>query len=89
MTRQSVSFTEPNNDWIQSKVDSKEYKNKSELINELVRQARVKQEKVEYIRAKLIQAEQKGFVSQSKEDILAGIKDAVSEVLIASLSTNK
>lgn len=78
MTRQSVSFTEPNNDWIQSKVDSKEYKNKSELINELVRQARVKQEKVEFIRAKLNQAEQKGFVSQSKEEILVGIKEGLN-----------
>lgn len=74
MTRQSVSFTEPNNDWIQSKVDSNEYKNKSELINELVRQARVKQEKLEFIRAKLIQAEQKGFVSQSEAELLAEIK---------------
>ena len=74
MTRQSVSFTSPNNDWIQSKVDSKEYKNKSELINELVRQERLRQEKVAFIRAKLIQAEQKGFVYQSPDEMLAEIK---------------
>ena len=78
MTRQSVSFTEPNNDWIQSKVDSKEYKNKSELINELVRQARLKQEKLEFIQAKLAQAEQKGFVSQSEDEILAEIKQGLN-----------
>ncbi len=78
MTRQSVSFTEPNNDWIQAKVDSKEYKNKSELINELVRQARLKQEKLEFIQAKLAQAEQKGFVSQSKDELLAEIKQGLN-----------
>jgi len=78
MTRQSVSFTPPNNDWIQSKVDNKEYKNKSELINELVRQARVKQEKVDFIRSKLMQAEQKGFVSQDKDEILAEIKKGLN-----------
>ncbi len=78
MTRQSVSFTSPNNDWIQSKVDSKEYKNKSELINELVRQERLRQEKTAFIRAKLIQAEQKGFVSQSPDEMLAEIKKGLN-----------
>lgn len=78
MTRQSVSFTAPNNDWIQSKVDSREYKNKSELINELVRQARVKQEKTEFIRARLIESEKKGFVSQSQDEMLAEIKKGLN-----------
>ena len=78
MTRQSVSFTSPNNDWIQSKVDSKEYKNKSELINELVRQERLRQEKTAFIRAKLIRAEQKGFVSQSPKEMLAEIKKGLN-----------
>lgn len=74
MTRQSISFTEPNNDWLQSQVDSKEYRNKSELINDLVRKERLKQEKIEFIRKKLTKAEEKGFVSETQDEILADIK---------------
>lgn len=74
MTRQSVSFTEPNNTWIQSQVDSKEYKNKSELINDLVRKARAKQEKLDFIRQKLDQAEDGGFISQNQSELLAEFK---------------
>ncbi len=40
MTRQSISFTKPNDEWLKSQVDSKEYSSKSELINDLIRQAR-------------------------------------------------
>lgn len=74
MTRQSVSFTEPNNAWIESQVENKEYKNKSEVINDLVRKARAKQEKLDFIRQKLIQAEEGGFISQNKSELLAEFK---------------
>lgn len=79
MTRQSVSFTIPNSAWLQSQIDNKEYKNKSEIINDLVRKARIKQAKVQYIRSKLIQAEQNGFVSQSQKEILSEIKQDVTK----------
>jgi antitoxin ParD1/3/4 len=36
MRRQSISFTEPNDEWLKSQVDSKEYSSKSELINNLM-----------------------------------------------------
>ena len=78
MTRQSVSFTDPNNAWIQSQVEKNEYKNKSELINDLVRKARVKQEKLDFIRGKLITAEKNGFSNQSQDDMLAEIKKGLN-----------
>ncbi len=74
MTRQSVSFTTPNNAWIESQVENNEYKNKSELINDLVRKARAKQEKTDFIRAKLTAAEKKGFTSKDQNEILSEIK---------------
>ena len=40
MSRQSISFTEPNNEWLNSLVESKEYSSKSEIINDLIRKAR-------------------------------------------------
>ncbi|MFT5668105.1 MAG: antitoxin ParD1/3/4, partial [Vicingaceae bacterium] len=40
MSRQSISFTEPNEEWLRSQVEAQEYSSKSELVNDLIRQAR-------------------------------------------------
>ena len=61
MKRQSISFTKPNDEWLKAQVDSEEYSSKSELINDLVRQARNAQVKVDFIRAKLDESENSGF----------------------------
>ncbi len=74
MVRQSISFTQPNDEWLKSQVNSKEYSSKSELINDLIRQARNQQTEIDWIRAKLDRAEQSGFTNDSKEDILAEAK---------------
>ena len=74
MSRQSISFTEPNDEWLKSQVESKEYSSKSELVNDLIRQARKQQVEIDWIRVKLEKAEQSGFTDQSKEQILAQSK---------------
>ena len=74
MPRQSISFTEPNDEWLKSQVASKEYTSKSELINDLIRQARHQDKQVAWLRAKLETAEKSGFTNASKEDILAEAK---------------
>jgi len=66
MARQSISLTEPNDEWLKNQVDNKEYASKSELVNDLIRQAR----KQEWIREKLERAEKSGFTTDSKEEIL-------------------
>lgn len=71
MPRQSISFTPPNDEWLKTQVESQEYSSKSEVVNDLIRKAR----EIEAIRARLIQAEQSGFISQSGAEILAEIKD--------------
>ena len=53
MARQSISFTEPNDEWVKAQVESKEYSSKSELINDLIRQARKQNAQIDWIRAKL------------------------------------
>lgn len=68
--RQSISFTEPNDEWLKSQVDNKEYSSKSELVNDLIRQARNQQQQIDLIRLKLDRAEKSGFTSDSKADIL-------------------
>jgi len=74
MTRQSISLTEPNNQWLKKLVDQKEYSSKSELVNDLIRQARNQQAQIDWIRAKLEKSEKSGFTADSKEQILAQSK---------------
>lgn len=70
MTRQSISFTKPNDEWLKSQVESNEYSSKSEIVNDLIRQARNQQAKIDWIRAKLDRAEKSGFTSDTKAQIL-------------------
>jgi len=79
MTRQSISFTEPNDEWLKSQVDSKEYSSKSELINDLVRQARKQQRKIDWLKTKLELSEKSGFTNDSKEQILLESKALLNE----------
>ena len=70
MARQSISFTKPNNEWLKAQVDKEEYTSKSELINDLIRQARKQQVQVDFIRVKLDKSESSGFTDDTKEQIL-------------------
>jgi antitoxin ParD1/3/4 len=70
MKRQSISFTEPNDEWLKSQIDNKEYSSKSELVNDLIRQARNQQQQIELIRLKLDRAEKSGFTNDSRSEIL-------------------
>ena len=74
MGRQSISLTEPNDDWLKAQVDGKEYSSKSELVNDLIRQARNQQVQTDWIRAKLEKAESSGFTNETKEQLLARAK---------------
>ena len=70
MARQSISFTQPNDEWLKSQVDNHEYSSKSELVNDLIRQARKQQRQIDWIRSKLEKAENSEFTIDSKEQIL-------------------
>ena len=70
MVRQSISFTEPNDEWLKAQVDNNEYSSKSELVNDLIRQARKQQAEIDWIRLKLDNAEKSGFTTDSKDAIL-------------------
>lgn len=75
MARQSISFTQPNDDWLKSLVESKEYTSKSEIVNDLIRQERQRQGQLNLVRNKLSEAENAGFTHESKEQILKQAKD--------------
>jgi antitoxin ParD1/3/4 len=78
MARQSISFTKPNDEWLKEQIDNKEYTSKSELVNDLIRQARKQQVQIDWIKAKLEQAENSGFTNDSKEQILKHSKSLLN-----------
>lgn len=78
MNRQSISLTEPNDDWLKNQIESKEYSSKSELINDLIRQARNQQVQVNWIQAKLEKAENSGFTTATKAQILAESRSSLN-----------
>lgn len=78
MARQSISFTKPNDEWLKAQLDNQEYSSKSELINDLIRQARKQQVQIDWIRAKLDKSEKSGFTDNTKEQILKRSKSLLN-----------
>lgn len=77
MARQSISFTKPNDEWLKNQVENEEYASKSELVNDLIRQARNQQVQIDWIKTKLEKAESSGFTNDNKEQILNQSKAAL------------
>ena len=75
MIRQSISVSEPNDEWLKAQVASSEYSSKSEVINDLIRRARRQQIEMEHVRAELIKAEQSGFIDEKPGDLLTHFKE--------------
>lgn len=78
MGRQSISFTEPNDEWLKEQVENEEYSSKSELVNDLIRQARKQQAQIDWIRIKLEKAEKSGFTEDDKNKILKQSKSLLN-----------
>ena len=78
MARQSISLTEPNDEWLKSQVDSNEYASKSELVNDLIRQARKQQQQVDWLRMNLKNAEKSGFTNDTQEEIRQAVKQGLN-----------
>jgi len=78
MKRQSITFTKPNDEWLKEMVSNEEYSSKSELVNDLVRQARKQQIQLDWINGKLNRAEQSGFTDSTKNEILKESKSRLN-----------
>lgn len=74
MARQSITFTGPNDKWLKKQVASEEYASKSELVNDLIRQARHEQARIDWVRHKIEKAEKSGFTKRTKSEILTKAK---------------
>jgi len=74
MARQSISLANQNDEWLKQQVSREEFTSKSEAVNYLIKQARERDEYVEFVRMKLDRAENSGFSTKTKEELLAEIK---------------
>ncbi len=78
MTRQSISLTAPNEEWLRNRVNSEEFSTKSEAVNYLIKQARSQEEYFDFIRNKINKSEESGHSSKTKKELLAKIKKGLS-----------
>ena len=75
MARQSISLANQNDEWLKNQVANQEFTSKSEAVNYLIKQARERDEYVEFVRMKLDRAEKSGFAKkQTREEMLAEFK---------------
>lgn len=69
MTRQSFSLTRPNDEWLTQMVAKEEFTTKTEIVNSLIRQARLDQQYRDLVVARLKKAEAAEFTSDSLDEI--------------------
>ncbi|MDH5413366.1 MAG: type II toxin-antitoxin system ParD family antitoxin [Flavobacteriaceae bacterium] len=69
MAKQSVNFTPPNDDWLNAKVASKEYPNKTDIVNDLIRREREREEKFKALKAAIEEGLASGVSDKTVEDI--------------------
>ena len=79
MPRQSITFTIPNDDWLKLQVDSQEFNNKSDVVNDLIRRARQQEEELNLLRSKLSRAEQSGLSDRTPEQIRQAVKSRLTK----------
>jgi len=81
MTRQSISLTAPNEEWLKNQVKAEEFSSKSEAINYLIKQAPTQDEYYDFVRAKIDKGEKSGFAKkQTREEMLAEFKKGMPDV---------
>ena len=79
MARQSITLTQPNDDWLNDLVMRNEYASKSEVVNDLIRRAREEQERLQLLRLQLQQGEESGFIEVTKEELQKALRQSLDE----------
>jgi len=74
MTRQSVSLSKKNDEWLKNQIEEEEFNSKSEAINYLIKQARNQKAYYDFVRLKIERGEKSGFSTKTKDELLAEIK---------------
>lgn len=69
MAKQSVNFTSPNNDWLNAKVASEEYPSKTDVVNDLIRREREREDKFQTLKVAIEEGLASGISDKTVEDI--------------------
>ena len=75
MPRQSISFSDPNHRWIAEKIESREFKSNSEVVNDALRKIREMETEIDAIRAALIAGEASGISNRAPDDIINAVME--------------
>lgn len=75
MIKKSITVTSQQNDWIKSQMATGNYATDSELIREALRDKQMRQDEMDILRAKLLEAEESGFTHMTRKEILSEIKN--------------
>lgn len=75
IVKTTLSLTDLDRQWMDEIIALGEYVSSSEYVRNLIRRDKEHRTELEAIRAKLIRAEQSGFIDQSRADMLAEFKD--------------
>lgn len=75
MVKKSITLTDRQDERIQAEVAAGNYGTDSEYIREAIREKQSRTDEIDYIRAKLIRAEQSGFVDKTPKEMLEGFKE--------------
>lgn len=73
-TRASLSISTPNEEWIQSQIQSGEFASRSEVVNDLIRRAREVEDIRSHLRAAERSVAEQGWVTETPAQILGGFK---------------
>lgn len=74
MQRKTITVTKQQDSWIKDQVSSGQYGNDSEYLRDLIRQDQTYKDKVEALRAALIEGEESGVSERRLPDILRAVK---------------
>ncbi len=76
MTRQTITLTAINDEWLKNQVKGEEFSSKSEAINYFIRQARTVEEYNRYVRQQIEIGEKSGTVTENTiEEIFTKLKE--------------
>ncbi len=72
--RKTITVTDKQDEWIKAQITSGAYTNDSEVMRDLIRRAQAESDKIEAIRAALVEGERSGLSEKSPEAIRAAVK---------------
>ncbi len=74
MVKQSMNLSEPNDKWLADKVASKEYTSKTDVVNDLCRRAREREDSTKSLEILIAEGLESGISTRTAEDIRSGVQ---------------